>query len=83
MDVYEAVKSRRAVRGFFDRPVPAEALRRVLAAAAWASSGSNLQPWHVYAVTRAPLTQLRKLATERVAAGDLGMSGSSRSTRAP
>jgi nitroreductase len=69
MDVYEAVKSRRAVRGFLDRPVPAE-LRRVLAAAAWAPSGSNLQPWHVYAVTGAPLTQLRKLATERVAAGD-------------
>lgn len=70
MDVYEAVTSRRAVRGFLDRPVPAEVLRRVLAAAAWAPSGSNLQPWHVYAVTGAPLTQLRKLATERVAAGD-------------
>jgi nitroreductase len=58
------------VRGFLDRPVPAEVLRRVLAAAAWAPSGSNLQPWHVYAVTGAPLTQLRKLATERVAADD-------------
>ena len=53
MDVYEAVKSRRAVRGFLDRPVPAEVLRRVLADAAWAPSGSNLQPWHVYAVTGA------------------------------
>lgn len=70
MNVYEAVESRRAVRGFLDRPVPAEVLQRVLAAAARAPSGSNLQPWHIYVVTGAPLRQLKKLATERVAAGD-------------
>jgi nitroreductase len=34
MDVYEAVTSRRAVRGFTDRPVSKEALDRVLSAAA-------------------------------------------------
>ena len=30
MDVYEAVTSRRAVRGFTDQPVPNEVLERVL-----------------------------------------------------
>src|SRR5262245_34826584 len=70
MDVYEAVKSRRAVRAFTDRPVPREALCRVLSAAAWAPSGSNIQPWHVYVLTGAPLTELKRLAGERVAAGD-------------
>jgi nitroreductase len=70
VDVYEAVTSRRAVRGFADQPVSREVLERVLSAAAWSPSGSNLQPWHIYAVTGAPLLQLRKLATERVAAGD-------------
>src|SRR5215469_10640897 len=55
MDVYEAVRSRRAVRAFTDRPVPREVLERVLAAAAWAPSGSNIQPWHVYVLTGAPL----------------------------
>ncbi len=50
--------------------VPREVLERVLAAAAWAPSGSNLQPWHIYVVTGAPLAQLKKLAIERVAAGD-------------
>ena len=70
MDVDEAVTSRRAVRGFTDRPVPQEVLERVLGAAAWAPSGSNLQPWHVYVVTGTPLAQLKKLAVERVAAGD-------------
>jgi nitroreductase len=70
MDVYEAVTSRRAVRGFTDEPVPRAALERVLAAAACAPSGSNVQPWRSYVLTGAPLAQLKKLATERVAAGD-------------
>jgi hypothetical protein len=30
LDVYEAVTSRRAVRGFTDRPVPGEVLQRVM-----------------------------------------------------
>jgi len=58
------------VRGFTDRPVPKDALQRVLAAAAWTPSGSNLQPWHVYVVTGEPLERLKKLATDRVAAGE-------------
>ena len=70
MDVYEAVQSRRSVRGFTDEPVPTEVLERVLSAAAWAPSGSNVQPWHIYVVTGQPLAQLKKVAVERVAAGD-------------
>ena len=69
MDVYEAVTSRRSVRGFTDEPVPREVLERVLTAAAWAPSGSDLQPWHIFVVTGAPLAKLKKLATDRVAAG--------------
>lgn len=58
------------MRGFTDEPVSHVVLERVLAAAAWAPSGSNLQPWHIYVVTGEPLAQMKKLATERVAAGD-------------
>lgn len=70
MDVYEAVKTRRAVRGFTDQPVERAVIERVLAAAARAPSGSNIQPWNLYVVTGEPLAQLKKVATERVAAGD-------------
>ncbi|MFG2963827.1 nitroreductase [Streptomyces sp. NPDC048288] len=70
MDVYEAVASRRAVRAFTDRPVPRETLERVLSAAAWAPSGSNIQPWRIYVLTGAPLAELKKRAGERLAAGD-------------
>jgi nitroreductase len=81
MDVHEAVERRRAVRGFLDWPVPTEVLHRVLSAAAWSPSGSNLQPWHVYVVTGPPRQRLNKLATDRVAAGAPGTTGNSRCTR--
>ncbi|QDT53054.1 NADH dehydrogenase [Caulifigura coniformis] len=70
MDVYEAVASRRSVRGFTDQPVPDDVLERVLTAAAMAPSGSNIQPWRIYVLTGERLTQLKKAAVERVAAGD-------------
>jgi nitroreductase len=71
VDVYEAVTSRRAVRGFTDQPVPREVLERVLSAAVWSPSGSNLQPWNIYVVTGAPLAELKKRGVERVANGVL------------
>lgn len=72
LDVYEAVASRRAVRGFTGDPVPAGALQRVLSAAARAPSSGNMQPWRAYVLTGAPLAELKKRAAERVAAGDPG-----------
>jgi nitroreductase len=58
MDVYEAVTTRRAVRGFTDKPVSREVLERVLSAAAWSPSGSNIQPWNIYVLTGTPLAEL-------------------------
>ncbi|MEU7630880.1 nitroreductase [Nocardia sp. NPDC049220] len=69
MDVYEAVRSRRAVRGYTDERVSREVLQRVLSTAAWSPSGSNLQPWNIYVLTGAPLAELKKRAVERVATG--------------
>ena len=70
MDVYEAVTSRRAVRGFKDEPVSREVLERVLSAAAWSPSGSNIQPWNTYVLIGAPLAELKTRAVERVCHGD-------------
>lgn len=72
MDVYEAVASRRAVRRFSGEPISRETLERVLSAAARSPSGANLQPWHVYVLTDAPLAELKKRTAERVTAGDPG-----------
>lgn len=68
LDVYEAVTSRRAVREFTDRHVPREVLERVLSAAAWAPSASNLQPWHTFVLTGDELTELKKRTGRRLAA---------------
>lgn len=70
MDVYEAVTSRRAVRDFTAEPISQEVLRRVLTAAAWAPSSSNMQPWRSYVVTGAPLVKLKELTATRLAARD-------------
>ena len=47
-----------------------EVLERVLSAAAWAPSGSNIQPWNTYVLTNAPLAELKTRAVERVAHGE-------------
>src|SRR5580698_8507230 len=56
MNVTDAVRSRHSIRGFLDKPVPESVLREVLGTAARAASGGNLQPWRIYAVAGAPLT---------------------------
>jgi nitroreductase len=49
--VRRAITSRRAVRAFLPDPVPHEVVVDVLAAAARAPSGTNIQPWRVTVVT--------------------------------
>jgi nitroreductase len=66
MDVYEAVATRRSVRGFLDRPVPVKTMRRILQAASRAPSGGNLQPWHVKVVTGPALARLKAVMQMRV-----------------
>jgi coenzyme F420-0:L-glutamate ligase/coenzyme F420-1:gamma-L-glutamate ligase len=41
------IQSRRSIRRYVDRPIPAEVLRRVLEAARWAPSAHNRQPWRL------------------------------------
>jgi len=45
MEFYEAVKKRRTVREFLDKPVPEEAIRRALGAGLQAPSNAHLKSW--------------------------------------
>lgn len=64
MNVTEAVKSRRSVRAYLDKPVELETIRRVMDTARWAASGCNYQPWEATILTGEPLAKLReKLST--------------------
>jgi nitroreductase len=51
MELWEAIKGRRSVRAFLDRPVERDILRRLLEAAIWAPSGGNAQTWRFVVIT--------------------------------
>jgi len=60
MDVMQAIKERRSVRRYQERPVPEETLQEILEAVRLAPSASNRQDWHFVIVKDAQ--QRRKLA---------------------
>jgi len=70
MDVFEAIDSRFSCRWFLDKPIEARLVRDLIARAGRAASGGNLQPWHVYALTGAPLADLKKQVAEAIANRD-------------
>lgn len=64
MNVDEAIRTLLAVREFDTRPVPAEAVRRILEAGRMTGSASNAQPWHFIVIEDAEtLRKLGELAT--------------------
>jgi nitroreductase len=67
MDVFEAVDSRIACRQFFDKPVDPAIVKNLIARAARAASGGNLQSWNVYALTGAPLAEFKTVVRKRLA----------------
>jgi nitroreductase len=62
MEVGEAIRLKRAVREFDPRPLPDEAVGRILGAGRRAQSSKNTQPWHFIAIRkRATLEALSRL----------------------
>ena len=45
MDALDAIRTRRSIRKYLDKPVPEDVLRQVLGAAMHAPSACNQQPW--------------------------------------
>src|SRR5580704_2519087 len=67
MQTWEAITSRRNVRSFADRPVPAADLDQILEAGRRSPSSQNWQPWDFILVIERD--QLRELATAGPGAG--------------
>ena len=53
MNVLEAIENRKSIRAFRPDPVPKDTVEKILEIAQRAPSGTNTQPWHVYACTGA------------------------------
>lgn len=50
MNVSDALKQRKSIRAFLDKPVSLELVKTLLEMAKWAPSGVNMQPWDVCVV---------------------------------
>lgn len=72
LTVTQSMQQRKSVRAFSDRNVTREVLQDLLETAARAPSGSNLQPWKVYAVTGEAKKQLSQAIFTRAAEQPMG-----------
>ncbi|MET1111196.1 MAG: nitroreductase [Allosphingosinicella sp.] len=71
--VAEAVLERRSTRAFLPRAVDRRLIEEVLAVAAAAPSGGNLQPWRVDVLSGGPLASLKAEARSALAAARVEM----------
>ena len=71
----DAITSRQSVRRFLDEPVTKEQVQHLLEVARWAPSGTNTQPWKVYAIAGEPK---RALSAEILADYDANGDGKNR-----
>jgi nitroreductase len=72
LSVSDAIVQRGAVREFTAQPVAAELVRELLQLAGRAPSGSNIQPWKVYAVAGAARDQLCQAVMDQARATPAG-----------
>lgn len=72
--VHELIRRRWSTVVYADRPVPAEVLRSVLAAARWAPSSFNEQPWSYLVARREDETAFRRMLST-LTEGNRGWAG--------
>lgn len=63
-DLYNLIRTKRAVRNFTSEPLPEDAVRMILNAGRLSGSSKNTQPWHFIAIrSRETLTALSTCGT--------------------
>ena len=65
MDVGDALRARRTVRAFLDRPVPRETLEAILSDALRTPSWANTQPWEIFVAGGEVFQRIRRLSEQR------------------
>lgn len=69
MDILQAIKGRKSVRGFKPDPVPQEIIKNILAAAVRAPSAMNTQPWEFTVLSGEVLEKIKQTNIEKMRAG--------------
>lgn len=69
MDIVEAIKERKSIRGFKPDPIPKEVIREILETASRAPSAMNIQPWEFTVITGDVLKNIRQANVEKLNSG--------------
>ena len=72
MNVSDALKQRKSVRAYMDKPIEDEKIQAILEAAKYSPSGTNTQPWQVAVVTGNTKLALQNKIETAFRAGDRG-----------
>ena len=71
MEVIEAIRTRRSIRGYKPDPVPKEVLAEILQIASRAPSSMNTQPWEFTVIAGGVLEKIKQANAEKFNAGEL------------
>lgn len=71
MDIIEAIRERKSIRGYRSEPVPEKIIRKILDIATRAPSAENIQPWHITVVSGRALEGIRQGNLKMLDSGEL------------
>jgi nitroreductase len=69
MDVLEAIRARKSIRGYKPDPVPKETIKEILDVAIRSPSTLNTQPWEFTVITGEVLNNIKRANIEMLASG--------------
>ena len=69
MELREAIRSRRSIRQFLNKPVSEEIIQDLIVQSLWAPSWGNTQPWEIVVATGEKLEEFKKRNEEGLLAG--------------
>ncbi|MBL4681579.1 MAG: nitroreductase [Pseudomonadales bacterium] len=70
--VREVLENRRSVREYTNQPVSADLVQEILSVSGKSASGSNLQPWKIYAISGSVKNRLCETVMQRLALNPSG-----------
>jgi nitroreductase len=69
MELRDAIRNRRSIRQFLDKPVPEDIIEDLIADCLWAPSWGNTQPWEIVVVTGKKLEEFKKKNQKALVSG--------------
>ena len=71
MDLIEAIKSRKSIRGYKSDPVPKEVLKEILEVSSRAPSSMNTQPWEVTIIAGEVIEKIKQANIKKLSSGEV------------